>query len=435
MNIFRQKNDDFEFLYSEISKLDKYPLFNTILSKLSSCSDIYSCNIYKDANGKKWKVYNSMLASFKYTTNEDHSYNCFFCTETGATVRFGKTITEDPDICALGPEILDVEIVTGFCPQIKSKNCEFCYKNNTNKPGKCMLSRQYKTILDKFPNNLMQVALGVTGVKSNIALEKIISYTLSKLIVPNITISGADLDKEHAELIASSCGACAVSCYEGAKDVCYNAIHMLDNARNNAYGLNDTKVSQLFKTNHLAMLKSMKQINMHLVLADFSIGHVLDVLNDISKDNNYIAACLSSVVFLRAKPVGRAKDLDCTLSRENLEKVIDFCFSKLSNSTVKFGFDSCCCKSVQDIFKKSGKENLNVMLDQCESARMSAYVNVEGKMTPCSFVEHVYKNEAIDLLDNNIDFTKEWCNNKMLNEFRALQKQCRSCPIYDIDVR
>ena len=165
---------------------------------------------------------------------------------------------------------------------------------------------------------------------------------------------------------------------------------------------------------------------MHIVIADFSIVHVLDVLDDI---RNGKVPGLKSVVMLHAKPVGRAEKLDCSLSKANLEKVIRFCL----DNHISFGFDSCNGHNVQDILTEMGRSELCNSIEPCESASASIYCNVEGKVTPCSFVEHVYEKDAIDLLNSTESISDVWMKNKMLNGFRNCSKCSRSCPVYDLD--
>ena len=340
----------------------------------------------------------------------DHHYNCFFDKLTGFNLRFGKTLDEDPVCCELGPEIADIEIVTGSCPKVNSENCRWCYKNNTSLPGKVMTIEQFKTVISKFPKNLSQVALGITGVKSNPYLEDILKYLKSEGIIGNLTLTGADLDDYMAEVLAENCGACAVSCYDKAKDLCYKTIAKLHSVAKEKFN----------RDMHL---------NMHIVIADFSIAHVLDVLNDI-KDGKVPG--LRSVVMLHAKPVGRAEKLDCSLSKANLEKVIKFCL----DNHISFGFDSCNGHNVQDILVEIGKSELCSSIEPCESTKMSIYCSVEGKITPCSFVEHVYEKDAIDLLDSSVpSLIDVWMKDKMLNNFRNCSKCSKSCPTYALDCK
>ena len=358
-------------------------------------------------HGKKWHVYDA--STFKFTFCEDHSYNCFFSKVTGMNIRFGKEVEDDPELCELGPEIADIEIVTGSCPKVNSENCRWCYKNNTSAPGKVMTLEQFKTVVSKFPRNLSQVALGITGVKSNPWLEDILKWLKSVGIVGNLTLTGADLDEHMAEVLAENCGACAVSCYDKAKDLCYSTIAKL----------HDVAEAKFNKDMHL---------NMHIVIADFSINHVMDVLTDV-KDGKVPG--LRSVVMLHAKPVGRAANLDCSLSKANLEKVIKFCL----DNHISFGFDSCNGHNVQDILVEMGKPELCGSIEPCESARMSIYCSVDGLVTPCSFVEHVYEDDAIDLLNASGTILDSWMDNEMLNRFRNCNKCSKSCPIYALDCK
>lgn len=359
------------------------------------------------ADNDEWYVYQG--ETFKMTLNKSGTYHCFFSKTTGYNIRFGKTLDDDPEYCGLGPEIADIEIVTGSCPKVSSENCRWCYKNNTSAPGKVMTLEQFKKVVKSFPENLTQVALGITGVKSNPYLKDILVWLREQGIVGNLTLTGADLDDETADVLCEYCGACAVSCYDKAKELCYSTIKKLHDIAQDKF-------------------KRDMSINMHIVIADFSMTHVMDVLNDIKSKK---VPGLKSIVMLHAKPVGRAKNLDCTLSKENLEKVIKFCL----DAGISFGFDSCNGHNVQDILIEMGKPELCSSIEPCESSRMSIYCSVEGKITPCSFVEHVYENDSIDLLNNDIKVEDIWMKNEMLNSFRNCTKCSKSCPIYALDCK
>ena len=360
-----------------------------------------------EVEGLKWHVWHG--DTFKLTWCEDHHYNCFFNKLTGYNIRFGKEVDEDPSWCELGPEIADIEVVTGSCPKVNSENCRWCYKNNTSAAGKAMTFDQFKKVINSFAANLSQVALGITGVKSNPQLKDMLVWLREQGIIGNLTLTGADLDDEMADVLCQYCGACAVSCYDKAKDLCYSTINRLhDNAKNK--------------------FNRDMHVNMHIVIADLSMNHVMDVLNDIK---NGKVSGLKSIVMLHAKPVGRAKNLDCSLSKDNLVNVVKFCL----NNNISFGFDSCNAHNVQDILVEMDKSRLCDSIETCESARLSIYVNVDGKITPCSFVEHVYENSAIDLLNNDVAVKDVWATDKMLIGFRNCNKCSTSCPIYALDCK
>ena len=403
--ILTEKN--FKYIPDTLLKANEIRYFTKVMATIvQSRPDDIIRKFYK-ADSDTWVVYHG--PTFKMTMNESHTYHCFFSKLDGFNLRFGKTIDDDPEYCGLGPEIADIELVTGSCPKVNSENCRWCYKNNTSAPGKVMTLEDFQEVISRFPINLTQVALGITGVKSNPYLKDILIYLRKLGIIGNLTLTGADLDDEMADVLCEYCGACAVSCYDKAKELCYSTIKRLhDNAK-----------EKFNRDMHL---------NMHIVIADFSMDHIMDVLNDIK---NGKVPGLKSVVMLHAKPVGRAKNLDCSLSKENLTKVIKFCL----DNNISFGFDSCNGHNVQDILMEIGKPELCSSIEPCESGRMSIYVNVEGKITPCSFVEHVYENSAIDLLNSNAMVKDVWMTDKMLNAFRNCTKCSKSCPIYSLDCK
>ena len=406
------KELNFKYIQKTVAaEAEKKPELKPLLVHILTC--IMSSNpddVIKrtyDVQGTEWTVYHG--PTFKMTMDAAHTYHCFFDKLTGFNLRFGKTLDEDPEYCALGPEIADIEVVTGSCPKVSSENCRWCYKNNTSAPGKCMTLEQFKRVVKSFPENLTQVALGITGVKSNPELCEMLKWLKTQGMIGNLTLTGADLDDGSADMLCENCGAVAVSCYDKAKELCYSTI------------------KRLHDTSRQKFRKDMS-VNMHVVIADFSMSHVMSVLQDI-KDGKVPG--LKSVVMLHAKPVGRAKDLDCSLSKDNLRQVIAFCL----DNGISFGFDSCNGYNVQDIFRELGRDELCDSIQPCESGRESIYVNVDGKITPCSFVEHVYEDSAIDLLKDDVDMSAEWTKNKMLYAFRNCSRCSRSCPAYMLDCK
>lgn len=361
-----------------------------------------------EVDGIKWIIADGK--HFKYTFADDDSYHDFFNKKSGFNARWGKNLEDNPEMCKLGPEIADIEIVTGSCPKINSENCRWCYKNNTSALGKTMSLEDFKKIIMSFPKNLTQVALGITGVRSNPNLPYMLKWLREYGVVGNLTLTGADLDDEMADVLCEYCGACAVSCYDKAKDLCYSTIKKLSERARNKF------------------LRNMS-VNMHIVIANFSINHVMDVLHDI-KDGKVKG--LKSVVMLHAKPVGRAKSIDCSLSKTNLTMVVKYCLE----NNISFGFDSCNGHNVQEILSELGKSNLCDSIESCESSRMSIYVAVDGKMTPCSFIEHIYEKSAVDMLAMSVSkFINCWKSSDMLNSFRNCTKCSKSCLIYSLDCK
>lgn len=382
-------------------------LFGTVLGRImeSKPTDIIRHEYIVDDH--TWVVYHG--PTFKITMDlTDHHYNCFFDKLTGFNLRFGKTLEEDPTHCELGPEILDLEISVNGCVPVKgSENCKYCYKNNTNKKPTNMTIDTFKQIIAKFPINLSQIAFGITGLQTNPDLPKMFEYCRQIGIIPNLTTVGADLNPATKDMICKYAGACAVSCYTGAKELCYKTIKELHDYASETYNRD-------------------LHVNMHIVVSKGNLEHVRDVLKDIA-DNKVPG--LKSVVFLRIKPVGRASKIDCVVPAEIYTELVTFCMEH----NIGFGFDSCSAASVMKVLTEMGRPELCSSCERCESSLLSSYINVNGEYCSCSFVEN--RHDVIKPL-NVLDyptFTELW-NSEPVKYVRQKTINCEtSCPWYNLD--
>ena len=379
------------------------------------------CSVYKYVvDDIDFYVYDSKFA--KITTNMI-DYNCGFCKSNGFTIKFGKTLDDDPDWCPLGPEIMDLEISVNGCPKVGGKNCRFCYKNNTDAAPTNMTFDTFRKIIDTFPASLNQIAFGITGTKTNPDFPKMLEYCKEVGIVPNYTMSGADLDDEIIDVTRRTCGAVAISCYEGNKELCYDTIAKLHDKAPNVH------------------------VNMHIVLSKGTIDHVMNVLKDLSrtekrivvdhktKTARFIRTCkderlhyLRNVVFLRIKPVGRASKMDTTIGLDMFEKVINYC----NDNYINYGFDSCTAPDVVRVLKKQGKSELSKYCESCESGRFSAYLNVKNEYWHCSFAEHDSRIKPVNVLDYK-NATEWWAGDEM-KQFRKdmnLRNEMH-CPLFKL---
>ena len=351
-------------------------------------------------NDIKWNVLDTKF--YKYTWCSDWSYHCFFNKVTGFTIRFGQQWNDEPKYCPLGPEILDLEISVNGCPKVGGHNCKFCYKNNTDKPPTNMSFDTFKHIFDSMPKCLYSIAFGITGTQTNPDFPKMLQYCFENDVIPNYTLSGADLTDEILDVTSKYCGAVAVSCYEGNKQLCYNTIKRMYEGSN--------------KKLH---------VNMHIVLSEdpIQLAHLWDVLKDIK---NKKVTGLRNIVFLRIKPVGRAGKMDCKIHLDTYEKLLKYCF----DNHIGFGFDSCSAKTVVKVLQKMGKGNLSQYCEPCESSRFSSYIAVDGRYWNCSFCERSEWFKPINVLDYN-DFREVW-NMPEVVRVRNIETD-RSCPVYDLD--
>jgi radical SAM protein with 4Fe4S-binding SPASM domain len=330
------------------------------------------------------------------------TYNWVFNTENGMFARWGATLKDDPEFSPFGPEILDIEVST-ICNGLGTP-CKWCYKSNTRN-GKNMTFETYKQILDKMPENLTQVAFGIGDIDSNPDLFKMFEYTRSKNIIPNVTINGYRLTKQIVDKLASLCGAVAVSRYE-PKDYCYDAVKMLTD-------------------------KGMKQVNIHMLLANETLDNCFDLLEDVHTDERL--KNLNAVVFLSLKPKGK-RNTFTTVDTKDFKELIDVAL----DTNTSIGFDSCSAyKFLDSVRMRKEFPTYKTLSDPCESTLFSFYVNVDGIAFPCSFAEDVEKGVDVTKVS---DFVKEVWENDIIKRFREnLCKtanndlKCRRCPLYKLE--
>ena len=359
-----------------------------------------------DVGNDFWIVYDA--PTFKMTLNKSGTYKCFFDKLTGFNCRFGKTVDDDPEYCGLGPEILDLEVsVNGCVPVPGSTNCRYCYKNNTNAAPTNMTFDTFADIIHTFPINLSQIAFGITGLKTNPDLEKMFEYCRKIGIIPNVTTVGADMDEHMKDVLCHWCGAVAVSCYTGAKELCYKTIKELHDYAKEKYNRD-------------------LHVNMHIVVSEDNMPHLREVLKDIADKK---VDGLKSVVLLRIKPKGRASHMNCHVSKDIYRELVTFCL----RNNISFGFDSCSATPVIEVLTELGHPELCASCEKCESSSLSAYINVLGQYWSCSFMEgRTDVIKPIDVL--KYEHSYEWWNSDSVKFVRQHTNCCKqSCPWYNLD--
>jgi len=342
------------------------------------------------------KITNTKNNRILYSKN----YNYIFNKKTGFHARWGKTADDDPDWSPYGPEIADIEIST-----VCSQGCKACYKSNVSK-GKNMSLETFKKVFEKLPEALTQIAFGIGDIDANPDLYRIFKHCRENDVVPNITINGSRLTPYHIEQLASLCGAVATSRYD--PDTCYDAIQALTEA-------------------------GLAQCNIHQIIAEETLEACFQVVEDAATDPRL--KDLGAIVFLALKPVGRGKNMTPMRSAERYRELVD----RALELEVGIGFDSCSAA----LFLKAMEGHRNykqyqVLAEPCESSCFSVYVDVEGKMHPCSFLENDF--EGIDVVNCNSFIDDVW-NNKRVVKWRenllttkegGLVEGCRQCPAFDI---
>lgn len=345
----------------------------------------------------------------KVVVGEDYNYiflkKDMFGKTSGFFQRWGKTVDEDPQFSPIGPEILDIEISVNGCPPIgNGGNCKFCYKNNTNKPPTNMPLEVFADIIDKIPKTLTQVAFGITGVQTNPDFIPMMRYCRLNGIIPNFTLSGADLTDELADEISQVAGALAVSCYESDKNICYDTVKKFTD-------------------------RNMTQVNIHIMVSKETLPFVYEVLKD--RKNDPRLAKLHAIVFLGVKPKGRAKGKFNPLTKAQYKKLVK---TALDNN-VTFGFDSCSCHKFTSAINNIDitpeiKELMIQSSEPCESLCMSAYINTYGEMWACSFTEDESNQTNIDVTLIKDFISDVWYSDMAINFRNKSINSGRECTVF-----
>jgi len=313
-----------------------------------------------------------------------------------------------------GSFIADIEISTSCLgiPDVETgvkKCCSFCYKANSP-TGTYMTIDTYKKVLNNLNQNntITQVALGIDSEGSqNPDLMKILEYTRSVGIVPNLTLANlTDASEEFVKNLVKNCGAISVSKYDN-KDVCYDTVKLLTDA-------------------------GLEQVNLHFCIHSDNFDDALETLNDILVDSRL--SNLNAIVFLSLKQKGRGIGFQ-TLSQDKFNQLYKVCM----DNEISMGSDSCgSCKMILASKEYGNYEEIKNFVEPCESSRMSEYINVHGEFFPCSFIENtVGWKTGIDVT-GEIDLLNDvWYNertvafrNKLLNNLDC--NRCTQCPVYKI---
>jgi len=343
---------------------------------------------------------------WKYFHSDD--YNFRFNLKSGRFERWGKTEDDDPLYSESGPEILDIEVTTSCKGSRNSEGkhilCPFCYKSNSPN-GKNMSFETFKTILDKMPITLTQIAFGVDAqAESNPDLWKMMEYARSKSIIPNLTV--ADISDEVADKISTLAGACAVSRYED-KNACYNSVKKLVD-------------------------RGMKQVNIHCMISKETFVRTTETFVDMKRDSRLQG--MYAIVMLSLKQKGRGTNFT-PLSQDKFNVLCAFAHS----IGINFGFDSCgSSKYIKFLnnskFSEEEKEELMQSVEPCESFGLfSSYINVDGLYYPCSFAEgQAGWENGFDVLKCD-DFVKDFWAGEKFKSWRNKSLLCnRECLFYNV---
>jgi radical SAM protein with 4Fe4S-binding SPASM domain len=329
-------------------------------------------------------------------------YNYMMDYTTGQFLRWGKTFKDDPEYSPIGPEIMDIELST-----ICSRACPWCYKSNTSL-GSYMTFETFKSMFEKFPKCLTQIAFGIGDIPGCPDLFKIMTYVREQGVVPNITINGDFLDDESAEKLSKLCGSLAVSLYD--KDLCYNAVKKLTDL-------------------------GMTQINIHSLLCEETFDKCMNLIQDSKTDPRL--AKLNAIVFLWLKPKGKRNKFTRLTSLDKYKTLVEKSFE----IGARIGFDSCSAPAFLEVVKDRPEyKSLEMLSEGCESTLFSYYINADGIGFPCSFAEDQPEFKGIDILKAKSFIKDVWYNpetvafrNKVIQNKDC--RNCRKCQVFDLSIK
>jgi radical SAM protein with 4Fe4S-binding SPASM domain len=203
--------------------------------------------------------------------------------------------------------------------------------------------------------NVFQVALGGGEPLEHPDFLDMIDVSLDHRVIPNFTTNGIHLSAEIIKAIEGKVGAVALSTYN------------LDTLPNHTLEL---------------LRRSSVRTNLHFLLSSKSIKQAVQILEGRF---NSLFSDLNAIIFLTYKPAGRAKPCDCLQWDDNLRAFVQLVDN--SRCSIRIGFDACFIPLLLHTTRTSP-----VLIDPCECAFFSVYVDEGLNVKPCSFA-------------NNDDFT------------------------------
>lgn len=315
---------------------------------------------------------------------EEEHYKVFFNQQTGFFVRCEDEGYPEPVWSKHGPELLDISI-TNYC----ERECDFCYRSSS-KIGKHLNLADYKYLLKQASDiGVFQIALGGGNPNQHPDFIELLKATREAGIVPSYTTNGEGLTEDILNATDIYCGAMAISFYPS------NGLDYYDEL--------------LRKTRD----KGIKT-NLHVIINNETIDVIDDFMLDPPKWLDYVNA----IIFLNLKPTGRGKIVNEAL-KVKANRVKSF-FEKLSGASRKIGFDSCSISGItqwMDVRRE--------LIEPCEAARFSAFINEDMRMFPCSFM--VDTELFGDLRKQSI--LSIWQESEAFKRFRIveLKEGCKAC--------
>lgn len=281
-----------------------------------------------------------------------------FNRKTGLFIRGELPDGSDP-IYSSFPELVDCKI-TNQC----YGGCSYCYMNSTPDGKHCSLD-DYKRILKELAEGgTNQIALGGGEPTLHPQFAEILKLTREAGIVPTYSTGAIYINPDILRATKDYAGAAAVSWHTKHA---YRSIKLLCDRR--------------IKT------------NVHIILNPHHFDYIEKLINFFDNSADPIP---NAIVFLRYKPIGRAKDLP---THQIHDKDWEHFFEIIEEEhPYKIGFDACLMPLVNKYLTVPEE-----YFELCDAGRFSCYIDaVELKMAPCSFAPRKFQ------LYDGVNISRRW---------------------------
>lgn len=311
-------------------------------------------------------------------------YRTVFQQKTGFFVRKEESGFPEPTWAEDGPELIDLSI-TSFC----RRKCSFCYRGANDVKYQHLGMDDIVSVVEQAAGcGTLQIALGGGNPNQHPQFTEILKLIREYDIIPSYTSNGEGLSDMILQTTADCCGAMALSLYSPYDQNYYaSLIHKI-----RSYGI---------------------KVNVHAIVHKGNISLWTDWLNHPP----HFLKEVNAIIFLNYKPIGNDRYKLCLNDKDSVR---NFFFAADNCNAIRIGFDSC---SVSGIAKWMHVPD--VLVESCEAARFSAFVNENMKMYPCSFMSET--NYYGDLREQSL--VEIWKNNSYFKNFRnqGLVDRCIGC--------
>ncbi|MHA1331112.1 MAG: radical SAM protein [Candidatus Hodarchaeales archaeon] len=249
-----------------------------------------------------------------------------------------------------GPEFVDLSLGTKC-----NSNCPYCYTSSSKNGEFISLKDYYRVLSELEQNRVYQVAIGGGEPTMHPNFIHILQMMREEYsIIPNYTTNGTLITEELAQISSELCGAVALSYHNNREKDQLKVMELLSNS-----GVNSV---------------------LHVVADRSTLPYFSYIVRKFGEMG------MRAVAFLLFKPSGRGKGLKNEILTISDMAKLDEQFQEVFNIAKDFnftvGFDTCFAP-----FLTTFNRCVRGTYDSCTGARVSAYIDWDLTVRPCSFMQ------------------------------------------------